>query len=73
VRALGKARPETFDFIVSDPPYGVRQARRAPLSRFYKPLVVSLERALTDRGKIALIVLKRGTFLAALEQTHLRV
>jgi putative N6-adenine-specific DNA methylase/tRNA (guanine6-N2)-methyltransferase len=72
-RALDRGRPAAFDYIVSDPPYGVRQARRTPMSRFYFPLLHAFERALAEGGRIALIVLKRGAFQVALRDVALEV
>jgi len=72
-RSLGETRPAAFDYIVTDPPYGVRQARRTSMSRLYGALLASFERALAPTGKLALLVVKRRTFLGALERTSLRV
>jgi len=72
-RTLGETHPGRFDYIVTDPPYGVRQARRTSMSRLYGSLLASFERALAPGGTLALLVVKRRTFLAALERTSLRV
>jgi len=72
-RALGELHPGRFDYIVTDPPYGVRQARRTSMTRLYGALLASFERALAAGGTIALIAVKERTFLAALEGTSLRV
>jgi len=72
-RALGESHPGRFDYIVTDPPYGVRQARRTSMTRLYASLLPSFERALAPKGTLALLVLKEGAFLAALGRTGLRV
>jgi putative N6-adenine-specific DNA methylase/tRNA (guanine6-N2)-methyltransferase len=72
-RTLGQGYPERFDYIVTDPPYGVRQARRVSMVHLYETLLPSLERALAPRGLLAIVVVKYRAFLAALEPTGLRV
>ena len=64
---------ERFDYIVTDPPYGARQARRTSLARLYRSLLEAFEARLTESGRIVLIVLKYRTFLAALEPVPLRI
>jgi putative N6-adenine-specific DNA methylase/tRNA (guanine6-N2)-methyltransferase len=72
-RSLGQRFEETFDYIVTDPPYGVRQARHSRLTAFYTRLLSSFERALKPTGKLAIIVVKHRVFGAALERTGLRI
>ena len=72
-RNLGEACPGRFDYIVTDPPYGVRQARRTSMLHLYESILPSFERALKPGGTIALVVVKYRTFLAALERTALQV
>lgn len=72
-RSLGDVYPDRFDFIVTDPPYGVRQARRSDLGRLYGTLLPSFEKALKPSGRIVLVVLKYRAFLSALERTGLCV
>lgn len=72
-RSLGESDAGRYDYIVTDPPYGVRQARRTSMSRLYESLLGSFERALAPNGAIALLVVKERTFLAVLERTTLRV
>jgi putative N6-adenine-specific DNA methylase/tRNA (guanine6-N2)-methyltransferase len=72
-RSLGHRRPGGFDYIVSDPPYGVRQARRTSIGRLYGALLPAFERALADGGRIVLLVLKYQTFLGAVERTGLEI
>lgn len=72
-RGLGCRAPESFDYIVTDPPYGVRQARRAGTSQLYRSLLSSFQDAIRPSGKIAMIVVKHRAFLASLERTELMV
>jgi putative N6-adenine-specific DNA methylase/tRNA (guanine6-N2)-methyltransferase len=72
-RTLTLVYPEPFDYIVTDPPYGVRQARRVDMAELYGVLLTEFERALRDSGTIALVVLKLRAFVTALEGTGLRV
>lgn len=71
-RRLGE-RGERYDYIVTDPPYGVRQARRSPISELYRALLAAFERALARGGRVGIIVVKQGTFLRLVETTGLRV
>ena len=72
-RQLREAYAQRFDYIITDPPYGVRQARRTSLGKLYTDLIGAFEQSLTADGKIALVVLKYRTFLGALERSKLRV
>ena len=72
-RTLGERHPGGFDYIVTNPPFGVRQARHTSMTRLYAALLASFERALGPTGTLALIVVKEGTFRAGLEATTLRV
>jgi putative N6-adenine-specific DNA methylase/tRNA (guanine6-N2)-methyltransferase len=72
-RTLGDGHSGHFDTIVTDPPYGLRQAKRARLTAFYRELLVSFEKALRPAGKIAIVIVKHRVFLAALARTGLRV
>jgi len=72
-RGLAALYPGKFDYIVTDPPFGVRLGRRSSIRQLYEHLFVSFERSLAPAGTIALVVLKLGAFLAALESSGLRV
>ena len=72
-RKLGQLHPGCFDYIVTDPPYGVRQARRTSMVHLYQSILPQFERALKPTGSIALVVVKYRTFLVALEGTGLRI
>jgi len=72
-RRLGETDPGRFDYIVTNPPYGVRQARRTSISRLYRALLPSFARAVRDSGRIVMVVVKYRAFLAALEGSGLRV
>lgn len=72
-RHLGETHAGRFDFIVTNPPYGVRQAKRTSIARLYRSLLPSFLNALTDSGRIVLIVVKYRAFLAALEGSGLRL
>jgi putative N6-adenine-specific DNA methylase/tRNA (guanine6-N2)-methyltransferase len=72
-RALGASCGTPFDYIVTDPPYGMRQAKRARLTAFYRELLESFTGALAPAGRIVVIVVKHRVFEAALERTGLRV
>jgi tRNA (guanine6-N2)-methyltransferase len=72
-RSLGEAYPGRFDYIVTDPPYGVRQARRTSMVHLYESILPSFERALKPAGSIALVVVKYRSFLTALKRTRLEI
>jgi len=72
-RRLHEVGLQPFDYIVSDPPYGVRQARHTPLGKLYADLVRAFERSLDANGRVALVVLKYRTFLGALAHSGLSV
>ena len=64
---------QPFDYIVTDPPYGVRQARRTDLTRLYEGLLASFDQLLAPGGKIAMLVLRYHSFLRALRGSRLEV
>lgn len=72
-RALRGVYPEPFDYIVTDPPYGVRLGRRSGIAVLYRALMPSLEDVLSEDGRLVVAVLKFGTFLGALEKSGLEV
>jgi len=72
-RGLGEEHPATFDYIVTDPPYGVRQSRRGGLTRLYGSLLPAFEAALKPTGVLALIVVKYRLFRSVLENTGLKI
>jgi putative N6-adenine-specific DNA methylase/tRNA (guanine6-N2)-methyltransferase len=72
-RSLGQEFEGVFDYIVTDPPYGVRQAKRSRMTSLYAQLLSSFERALKPTGKLCIIVVKHRVFVAALERTGLQV
>jgi len=72
-RTLTAFYDRPFDYIVTDPPYGVRQARRANIGLLYEALLTSFAQALADAGKIAIVVLRLRAFQRALEGAGLRV
>jgi putative N6-adenine-specific DNA methylase/tRNA (guanine6-N2)-methyltransferase len=72
-RALGEAYPSRFDFIVTNPPYGLRQAKRTGITRLYRALLSSFGAAIKDSGTIVLIVVKYRAFLAALDGSGLEI
>ena len=65
--------PSCFDYIVCDPPYGVRQGKHSNIGRLYRDLLQSFEQALADGGRIVIVVLKFRAFLKALAPTPLAV
>jgi putative N6-adenine-specific DNA methylase/tRNA (guanine6-N2)-methyltransferase len=72
-RHLGETAPATFDYIVTNPPYGVRQAKRTSIARLYRSLLPSFAGAIKDSGRLVLIVVKYRAFLSVLEGCGLRV
>jgi putative N6-adenine-specific DNA methylase/tRNA (guanine6-N2)-methyltransferase len=72
-RQLDRAWDERFELIVTDPPYGVRQARRVRLADLYASLLPSFEAVLADGGRVVVAVVKRHAFLSAVERTGLAV
>jgi putative N6-adenine-specific DNA methylase/tRNA (guanine6-N2)-methyltransferase len=72
-RTLSSFYAGPFDYIVTDPPYGVRQAKRADIGVLYESLLGSFDQALAKSGKIAIVVLKLRAFQKGLEGSGLRV
>jgi len=72
-RDLGAIEPGAYDWIVTDPPYGLRQARRTSLTRLYARLLGSFEAALAPGGRVALVAVKHRVVRAALERTGLAI
>ncbi len=72
-RALKEQTDGRFDYIVTDPPHGLRQARRARLTALYSELLAAFERVLKPSGRIVVVVVKYRVFLAALETTDLQI
>lgn len=72
-RALAASYPGRFHYIVTDLPYGVRQAKHAGRAALYSDLLASFREVLGDAGRIAVVVLKRRTFMAAVEKAGLDV
>jgi 23S rRNA G2445 N2-methylase RlmL len=72
-RSLRTVYSQPFDYIVSDPPYGVRLGKRTSIRRLYADLLKSFEESLADGGRIALVVLKFHAFVRALAPTPLRI
>lgn len=72
-RVLQRTYERPFDFIVTDPPYGVRLGKRAGVASLYRSLVPSFERVLAPDGRIVWAVLKFRTLLGVLEESGLRV
>jgi len=72
-RSLDTVYPQGFDYIVTDPPYGVRQAKRTSRSRLYDSLLRSFERVLAESGRIALVILKYHSFTSALGRSGLEI
>lgn len=58
-----------FEYMVTNPPYGIRTGTRINFYWFYRELLQGADRILTPRGRIALLVgRKRGIFNRALEE-----
>ena len=72
-RQLQETYPNGFDYIITDPPYGVRLAKHTSITRLYRELLESFERALADNGRLVLIVVKFRAFLKALAPTGLEI
>lgn len=73
VRHVADVVTQRFDFVVTDPPYGVRQARRARLSVFYARMLHGIVEALADRARVVLISPRRQAMLRALGEVPLEV
>jgi putative N6-adenine-specific DNA methylase/tRNA (guanine6-N2)-methyltransferase len=72
-RALGRSYATPFDSLVTDPPYGVRQAKRSSSLALYRSLLPSFEAVLAESGRIVLVALKPKVFRLALEATALEL
>ena len=72
-RQVGAIYGQPFDYIVTDPPYGVRQGRRTDLTQLYEGLLASFDQILAPGGKLALVVLKLHSLLRALRGSRLTV
>ncbi len=72
-RAMKEETSGLFDYIVTDPPHGLRQARRTRLGVLYSELLAAFERVLKPGGRIVVIVVKHRVFAAAVERTGLHI
>lgn len=72
-RSLGANRPEAFDYIVTDPPYGVRQGKRTKLGPLYRDLLDSFARALKPSGRLAVVVVRHRALDRAVSALPLRI
>jgi len=72
-RALDEIYTRRFDYIVTDPPYGVRLGRRTDIRALYAALLEAFERSLVDAGRLVLIVVKFRAFLRALAPTGFEI
>jgi len=72
-RTLGDRHEAWFDYIVTDPPHGLRQAKRTHTSALYRSLLDSFARALRPGGRLVLVVVKHRAFRAAVERGDLRI
>ncbi len=72
-REMEKETNGLFDYIVTDPPHGLRQARRTRLGVLYSDLLAAFERVLKPGGRIVAIVVKHRVFAAAVEPTGLQI
>ncbi len=72
-RALQEEADGLFDYIVTDPPHGLRQARRARLDVLYSELLTAFKCVLRPGGRIVVIVVKHRVFAAAVERTGLHI
>ena len=61
------------DFVVTDPPYGLRQGRRLRLDEFYAKMLQSIATSLGDHGRIALISPRQKAMRHALASAPLEV
>ena len=52
--------PESFDFLLANPPYGKRLGKREDLFGLYLKFMHSARRVLRPGGRLGLLVLKRG-------------
>jgi len=68
VDAWGRRR---FDWIVTDPPYGVRLGRRWDFKRLYRSLLEQAHEVLKPAGRLALVVHRRGTYERAVAESGL--
>jgi putative N6-adenine-specific DNA methylase/tRNA (guanine6-N2)-methyltransferase len=68
-RELGQRFPRRYDYIVTDPPYGIRQARKVSVAKLYRGLLDSFAAALKPTGCVAMIVVKRERLHQVAEAT----
>lgn len=62
VRDLAEGWGRRFDWVVTNPPYGVRLGRGWNFGRFYECLLGQIHRVLEPAGRAALLVFKRAAF-----------
>lgn len=57
---------ESIDYIVTNPPFGLKLGREMDIRRFYGKFLSQAERGLKPQGKMVILVLRGGAFRAAL-------
>lgn len=71
-RELDKTFPgEHFDYIITNPPYGVRFGQHLNFERFYTRVLQQIWHRLQPGGRLVLIAWKRRQFMRALKLTGL--
>jgi tRNA (guanine6-N2)-methyltransferase len=71
-RELDKSFPdERFDYVVTNPPYGVRFGQHLNFERFYTRVLQQIWHLLQPGGRLVLIAWKRRQFMRALKLTGL--
>ncbi len=62
-----------FDYIVTNPPFGLRMAQKVDLRRFYQTFLTEAESLLAPGGTLTLLMLKAANFRQAVARSPLRV
>lgn len=55
ISSLARALGPVLDFVVTDPPYGIRRGRRMRLDEFYATMLRSISGALEEEARLAII------------------
>jgi tRNA (guanine6-N2)-methyltransferase len=62
-----------FDYIVTNPPFGLRMAQKVDLRRFYQTFLTEADTLLAPGGTLTLLMLKAANFRQAVARSPLRV
>lgn len=62
-----------FDYLVTNPPFGLRMAQKVDLRRFYQTFLTEADQLMAPHGTLTLLMLKAANFRQAVARSPLRV